>query len=172
MHSHLHALNLLFKSKPAKCHKLICDNLFIFTYNTHLCLCRNNTIFVKFYYLILFLAFQIFSSCNQIYIYMICKRKFRKLNLIMTNFLSPVFTFFVNYFGVFLKAKPYSLYVLVVLYLTYMLNQLDRYALSITSVETAQELKYGNRACFKNSTASKSDSDVCTWKNVTENQTL
>jgi hypothetical protein len=50
---------------------------------------------------------------------------------------------------VFKKAKPYSLYVLIVLLLTYMLNQLDRYALSITSVEIAQELKYGDKSCQK-----------------------
>ena len=30
-----------------------------------------------------------------------------------------------------------------------MLNQLDRYALSITSVEIAQDLKYGDKSCQK-----------------------
>ena len=50
---------------------------------------------------------------------------------------------------VFRQAKPYSLYVLLVLLLTYMLNQLDRYALSITSVEIAQDLKYGDKSCQK-----------------------
>lgn len=89
----------------------------------------------------------------------------------MTNFLSPVFSFFVTYFGVFLKAKPYSLYVLVVLFLTYLLNQLDRYALSITNLETAQELKYGDRACFKKANTSDAEGKLCAWKNVTTNQT-
>jgi hypothetical protein len=54
-----------------------------------------------------------------------------------------------NYLQVFRKASPYSLYVLVVLFFVYMLNQLDRYALSITNIETAQELHYGDRSCMK-----------------------
>lgn len=48
-----------------------------------------------------------------------------------------------TYVQVFKKASAYSLYVLIVLLIAYMLNQLDRYALSITSIETAQSLKYG-----------------------------
>lgn len=60
----------------------------------------------------------------------VCKRKFKKLYF---NILTMA-NFFTKYFGVFRNAKPYSLYVLLVLYLTYMLNQLDRYALSITSI--------------------------------------
>jgi hypothetical protein len=89
----------------------------------------------------------------------------------MANFFSPVLSFFVTYFGVFLKAKPYSLYVLAVLFMTYLLNQLDRYALSITNLETARELKYGDKACFKKDNASATDGKICTSNTVISNQT-
>lgn len=54
-----------------------------------------------------------------------------------------------SYFKVFYQAKPYSLYVLFVLFLTFMLDQLDRYALPITSIQSAQELKYGEKSCIE-----------------------
>ena len=69
-----------------------------------------------------------------------------------------------NYVAVFRKAKPYSLYVLLILLLTYMLNQLDRYALSITSIEVAQEFKYGDKSCQKLS--NQPGADIC--KNLNE----
>lgn len=98
---------------------------------------------------------------------LVCKLSFREIYFKMKNYLKPVFTFLASYFSVFTQAKPYSLYVLVVLYLTYMLNQLDRYALSITSIETAQELKYGDKACFKADNVSKEASEVCSGLNET-----
>ena len=66
-----------------------------------------------------------------------------------------------SYVQVFKQASAYSLYVLAVLLMTYMLNQLDRYALSITSIETAQALKYGDQSCLKLKNASKADGDYC-----------
>ena len=70
-----------------------------------------------------------------------------------------------SYVEVFRKAKPYSLYVLLMLLLTYMLNQLDRYALSITSVETAQDLKYGDKSCMK--MPNQTNGDLCKKLNAT-----
>lgn len=46
-------------------------------------------------------------------------------------------------------ASPYSLYVLFVLFITFMLDQLDRYALPITSIPSAQELKFGDQSCMQ-----------------------
>lgn len=70
-----------------------------------------------------------------------------------------------TYVEVFKKASAYSLYVLLIMLLTYMLNQLDRYALSITSIETAQALHYGDMACMKLANVSKDEGLVC--KNIT-----
>ena len=44
----------------------------------------------------------------------------------------------------------YSIYVLFILLLTYLLNQLDRYMLGIVTKPMAQELHYGDMACMKN----------------------
>jgi hypothetical protein len=76
--------------------------------------------------------------------------------------------FFENYLLVFKQAKPYSLYVLFVLLVIYMFNQLHRYALSITSIEIAQELKYGDRTCMKFDNTSKADGAACSKANLTE----
>jgi hypothetical protein len=73
-----------------------------------------------------------------------------------------------NYLLVFRKGSPYSLYVLIVLLLTYMLNQLDRYALSITSVEAAQELKFGDKSCLKLANQTKENGAKCANLNETE----
>ena len=43
-----------------------------------------------------------------------------------------------------------------------MINQLDRYALSITSVETAQELKYGDKSCLKLAKPTTAVGEECT----------
>ena len=46
---------------------------------------------------------------------------------------------------------PYKLYVLLILLVTYLLNQLDRYMLAISSKAMAQEIHFGDKACMKNS---------------------
>ncbi|XP_005094596.1 protein spinster homolog 1 isoform X2 [Aplysia californica] len=46
--------------------------------------------------------------------------------------------------------RPYSLYVLLVLLLAYLFNQLDRYMLAITITPLAQEVQFGDKACFVN----------------------
>ncbi|XP_013414102.1 probable sphingolipid transporter spinster homolog 2 isoform X2 [Lingula anatina] len=55
-----------------------------------------------------------------------------------------------------LNERPscYSVYVLVVLVLVFLFNQLDRYILVTTNASMAQELKYGDRVCIpSNATA-------------------
>jgi len=78
--------------------------------------------------------------------------------------------FLKNYFGVFVKANPYSLYVLSILLLTFMLNQLDRFVLPITAVESSQDLKFGTQGCLSLKNASKSDGALC--GKARSNQTL
>lgn len=80
---------------------------------------------------------------------------------------------FRSYFAVFLNAKPYSLYVLFILLVTFMLNQLDRFVLPITAVKSAQELEFGDRACLKlsNTNASNQELNKCSLKSA-ENETI
>lgn len=52
---------------------------------------------------------------------------------------------------------PYKLYVLLILLVTYLLNQLDRYMLAISSKAMAQEIHFGDKACMKNTSAQDSD---------------
>lgn len=66
-----------------------------------------------------------------------------------------------TYLQVFYKASPYSLYVLFILFVTFMLDQLDRYALPITCIESAQEMKFGDKSCLKLKNESKHFSQVC-----------
>lgn len=48
------------------------------------------------------------------------------------------------------SATPYSLYVLALLLMAYLLNQLDRYALAIVAVPMSQEVHFGDHGCLKN----------------------
>jgi hypothetical protein len=75
---------------------------------------------------------------------------------------------FKNIFKVFYKASPYSLYVLLVLFITFMLDQLDRFALPITSIEVAQDLKYGDKSCLKLGNKSKDFVEICSSFNKNE----
>lgn len=47
----------------------------------------------------------------------------------------------------------YSIYVLLILLLTYLLNQLDRYMLAIVTKPLAQEIHYGDQGCMTNASA-------------------
>ena len=49
------------------------------------------------------------------------------------------------------QAGAYPLYVLLLLLLTYLLNQLDRYMLAIVTKPMAQEIGYGDKVCMTNS---------------------
>lgn len=46
--------------------------------------------------------------------------------------------------------KSYSIYVLILLTITYMVNQLDKFSLAVVAKPIAQELHYGNKACAVN----------------------
>ena len=46
------------------------------------------------------------------------------------------------------SARPYSLYVLVVLMVAYLLNQLDRFVLGIAGRSLARDLHFGTLSCF------------------------
>ena len=52
-----------------------------------------------------------------------------------------------------LRSSGYSLYVLLLLLLTYLLNQLDRYMLAIVARPSAQEIEFGDKGCLLNETA-------------------
>ena len=49
-------------------------------------------------------------------------------------------------------ASGYSLYVLLLLLLTYLLNQLDRYMLAVVARPSAQEIHFGDQGCVLNDT--------------------
>ncbi|XP_043214141.1 MFS-type efflux pump MSMEG_3705-like isoform X1 [Amphibalanus amphitrite] len=51
-----------------------------------------------------------------------------------------------------LRSSGYSLYVLLLLLLTYLLNQLDRYMLAIVARPSAQEIEFGDKGCLLNET--------------------
>ena len=61
----------------------------------------------------------------------------------------------------------YSLYVLFVLLLAYLLNQLDRYTLPIVTSSAGYDLHYGDLVCMK----TKSLSDVFEENNITSSIT-
>ena len=46
----------------------------------------------------------------------------------------------------------YATYVLLLMLLTYLLNQLDRYMLAITSMPLARDVHFGDKACAVNKT--------------------
>lgn len=60
------------------------------------------------------------------------------------------------------KAGGYAVYVLLLLLGTYLLNQLDRYALAVSSQPMAHDIKFGDKGCLPyNSTFSKDDEKLC-----------
>ena len=46
------------------------------------------------------------------------------------------------------KAGGYAVYVLFLLLGTYLLNQLDRYALAVSSQPMAHDIKFGDKGCL------------------------
>ena len=52
------------------------------------------------------------------------------------------------------QAEKYSLYVLACLLAAYLLNQLDRYALAVTSMPMAQDIHFGDKGCVNNKSIS------------------
>lgn len=47
----------------------------------------------------------------------------------------------------FKKSRPYAIYVLFMLLLVYLTNQLDRYTLPIVTTTVGADLRYGDRSC-------------------------
>lgn len=93
-------------------------------------------------------------------------RNFLYFYFIRLNQSRPAMNIVQKYVQVFRQANAYSLYILFTMLVVYMLNQLDRYALSITSVETAQSLHYGDKSCLSLPGVSKETSNLC--KNLTQ----
>ncbi|MBN3288338.1 SPNS1 protein, partial [Polyodon spathula] len=53
----------------------------------------------------------------------------------------------------FCKAGGYPVYILCILLITYLLNQLDRYILAIVILPLAQEIHFGDKSCLPNETS-------------------
>ena len=51
------------------------------------------------------------------------------------------------------SVRPYSMWVLVLLLLAYLTNQLDRYMLAITAGPMARDIQFGDKSCMLNTTA-------------------
>jgi len=49
-----------------------------------------------------------------------------------------------------LNVHPYSHFVLVMMLLVYLLNQLDRYTLPVVTTSIGYDLQYGDKVCMKN----------------------
>lgn len=58
-------------------------------------------------------------------------------------------------FSLIRAARKYSLYILLILMIVYLLNQLDRFVLGIAGRSLARDLQFGSRSCFVN------DSSIC-----------
>lgn len=52
---------------------------------------------------------------------------------------------------------PYKVFVLVLLLLAFLLNQLDRFMLAITNKSIAQDIQYGDKGCMDNTTFTKAE---------------
>jgi hypothetical protein len=74
---------------------------------------------------------------------------------------------FSGYVQVFRKATPYSIYVLLILLVTYLLNQLCRYTLPIVAKEMAQDIHFGDRACMAVDGQPNDESSECAKLNAT-----
>ena len=70
------------------------------------------------------------------------------------------------------RAGIYSLYVLMLFVIAYLLNQLDRYMLGIVTRPMAQDLEYGDQACMANSSFSSKEMVGITCSNATTEQRL
>ncbi len=64
-------------------------------------------------------------------------------------------------------AGCYSIYVLMLLLLAYLLNQLDRYMLAITNTSMARDVHYGDLACMNKTTVPHSQFEDVSCNNVT-----
>ncbi|XP_021341763.1 uncharacterized protein LOC110442462 isoform X2 [Mizuhopecten yessoensis] len=61
---------------------------------------------------------------------------------------------------------PYKVFVLVLLLLAFLLNQLDRFMLAITNRSIAQEIHYGDKGCMANTTFTKAELEGIKCENI------
>ena len=61
-----------------------------------------------------------------------------------------------------LSERPYSLYVLLILMIVYLLNQLDRFVLGIAGRSLSRDLKFGSLNCFLNASELSNTTNVST----------
>ena len=47
-------------------------------------------------------------------------------------------------------SRPYSLYVLLILMVVYLINQMDRFVLGVVSTSLAEDLQFAHQSCFPN----------------------
>jgi len=73
--------------------------------------------------------------------------------------------------GLLTAAQPYSLYILVILMVVYLLNQLDRFVLGIASKDLVRDLKFGEKSCFLNTSELDSNLSCSTYCNEIDNLT-
>ena len=76
--------------------------------------------------------------------------------------------------ALFRSARPYSLYILLILMIVYLLNQLDRFVLGIAGRNLSRDLNFGGMDCFLNfsglSNASNVSKDCITTCNEISSQ--
>ncbi|KAH9496640.1 hypothetical protein Btru_009912 [Bulinus truncatus] len=58
------------------------------------------------------------------------------------------------------EIQAYNVYVLFLLLVAYLLNQLDRYMLAVTILPVSQEIKFGDQGCLRNLSVKTSSSNV------------
>ena len=90
---------------------------------------------------------------------------FHFLRRLILSLFQTVYTFkrtMAESFVVVFKAGGYAVYVLFLLLGTYLLNQLDRYALAVSSQPMARDIKFGDKGCLPyNSTFSHDYKKFC-----------
>ncbi|XP_048587270.1 MFS-type efflux pump MSMEG_3705-like [Nematostella vectensis] len=69
------------------------------------------------------------------------------------------------------EAGPYPMYVLLLLLAAYLLNQLDRYILAVTSQPMAQSIKFGDKGCLALNTSYTKYTEFCVKSLVDKEQT-
>ena len=112
--------------------------------------------------ILLCMALSIESSYMYIYIYI---QSLQKVNFEFK--MLPIIYAFILQIAIFAirKAGLYAMYVLLLLLMAYLLNQLDRYCLAICTEPMAQEIGYGDKSCLALTNVSKDilpDISTCT----------
>ena len=89
-------------------------------------------------------------------------RLFRRFIVCLRRTFKPLNRAMGESFVVVFKAGGYAVYVLFLLLGAYLLNQLDRYALAVSSQPMAHDIKFGDKGCLPyNSSFSKDYKKIC-----------